>query len=267
MKQVMSPDDERVLRKHGFLTAAFGAISVNRRVASMDGHEEGLVDSLEMVPVWLRTYVADVLRYIEYEQRALPIALICEHVAASKKEGAKSSATLLSKEPKPEPSFFYFSRMETDFLLKLMKDEGFPESLTGLKLKHTMQKVASGHWASLTEEKKQHWKDKARADFDKKMKAWRAGGKNQPAVEKKQDKAISKPEIDEILHSSNISFQDADAEGLVAMEQRIQQLTQTLSRIGRVLDRHREGSFDSDPIPEADAESAESMRKRAQSRS
>lgn len=265
MKQVMSSDDEQVLRNHGFLTASFGAISVNRRDDSTDGHGEGLVDSLDMVPVWLRTYVADVLRYIEYERRALPIALICEHLAASKKEGAKSSAALLIKEPKPEPSFFYFSRTESDFILNLMKDEGFPDCLTGLQLKRTMQKVASSYWAALTEEKKQQWKDKARADFEKKMKAWRAGKKKLPAGEKKQDNASSKPEIYEILHSSKISFQDADAEGVVAMEQRIQQLTQTLSRIGRVLDRHREGSFDSDPQPRSDTESAESMQKRVQS--
>ena len=39
---------------------------------------------------------------------------------------------------------------------------------------------------------------------------------------------------------NKISFQAADAEGITAMEQRIQQLTQALSRVGRVLDRHRE---------------------------
>jgi CW-type Zinc Finger/Protein SET DOMAIN GROUP 2 C-terminal/SET domain len=265
MKQVMSQDDDQVLRNHGFLTASFGAISVNRRDASVNGRSESLVDSLDMVPVWLRTYVADALRYIEYERRALPIALICDHLSASKKAGAKFSATQLTKEPKPEPAFFYFSRTESDFILNLMKSEGFPESLTGLQLKHTMQKVASSYWNALTEEKKQYWKDKARADFEKKMKAWRTGKRKQPAVEKMQDKGRSKPEISEILHSSKISFQDADAEGVVAMEQRIQQLAQTLSRIGRVLDRHREESFGSDPQPGSDAECAESMQTRVQS--
>lgn len=56
MKEVMSEDDERTLRNHGFGTAAFGAISVNRHKA----HDflDNDLDSMDLVPVWLKTYVA-----------------------------------------------------------------------------------------------------------------------------------------------------------------------------------------------------------------
>lgn len=263
MKQVMSPDDDQVLMNHGFLTASFGAISVNRRVASSVGNGDALADSLDNVPVWLRTYVADVLRYIEYERRALPIALICEHLATSKKGGQKSSTVVMTKEPKSEPAFFYFSRTESQFVLSLLKKQGMPDSLTGLQLKHAMQKVASGYWGALTDEKKQDWKNRARANFEKKLKLWRSGKRKLP--DKNQEKEKSKPEIHDILHSSKISFQDADAEGVVAMEQRIQQLSQTLSRVGRALDRHREGSFDTDNRSMCETESPESLRKMVQS--
>ena len=48
---------------------------------------------------------------------------------------------------------------------------------------------------------------------------------------------------DETMEAKTISIADADAEGFSAMEQRIQQLAQSLSRVGRVLDRHRESVF------------------------
>jgi CW-type Zinc Finger len=140
----------------------------------------------------------------------------------------------------------------------LMNKEGFPESLSGLQLRHAMQKVASSHWSSLSVEEKKSWKDKAQMDYEKKMKQWRSASKQISADENKRNRNKAKIEIDEILHRSKISFQDADAEGVVAMEQRIQQLTQTLSRVGRVLDRHREDILDSDP-GEVDTEN---MRKR-----
>jgi len=251
MKQVMSQDDEQVLKNHGFLTAAFGAIGVNRRQTAGDGHGEVLVDSLAMIPVWLRTYVADTLRYIEYERRALPIALICDHISSSREDDdeEESLPSQPTKAPGPEPAFFYFSRTESAFIKGLLRQEGFPDSLTGLQLKHTMQRVASSYWFALPEEKRQLWKEKARANHERKLTAWRAAQKIQQSNTgkgKKKEKAKSKPAIDDILHSSNISFQDADAEGVAAMEQRIQQLTQSLSRVGRVLDRHREASFDSE---------------------
>ena len=249
MKQVMSEDDDLVLRNHGFHTAAFGAISVNRREASASGVNDSLVDSLETVPVWLKTYVADALRYIEYERRALPISLICEHLSTVKrKKEDKASSVVPLKEPGREPSFFYFSRVEHEFLRSLLRKKGFPESANGLELKHAMQKVASAYWQSLADDKKQYWKCRAQADYEKKRKAWLAqrkgskppkGSKGKMGSKKSFPKA--KPEISDVLHKSKISFEDADAEGVSAMEQRIQQLTQTLSRVGRVLDRHREG--------------------------
>ena len=45
------------------------------------------------------------------------------------------------------------------------------------------------------------------------------------------------------IEQKEITFADAEAEGLSAMEQRIQQLAQSLSRVGRVLDRHRESEY------------------------
>ena len=283
MKQVMSPDDEQILLSHGFLTAAFGAISVNRRADKISGISDDLVDSLDIVPVWLRTYVADALRYIEYERRALPIALICEHLStsSSKKDEADDPVENLvvepSKEKKQASSFFYFLSKQSDFLRDLMKKEGFPETLKGLQFRHAMQKVASNYWSSLPDERKKYWKEQAQLDYErrlhetvevrKKTSSEQQNGlkkktKDGSAEEKRKmtesKRGKSKPEIEDILHSSKISFQDADAEGVVAMEQRIQQLTQTLSRVGRVLDRHREGVFESDPQNVVDAEQ---MRK------
>ena len=272
MKQVMSPDDEHILRSHGFFTAAFGAISVNRRADSIAGISEDLVGSLDIVPVWLRTYVADTLRYIEYERRALPIALICEHMStsSSKKDGTDVIAVDLiaepSKERKHASSFFYFLRNQSDFLRDLVKKEGFPETIKGLQFRHAMQKVASNYWSGLSDDQKKYWKEQAQLDFDKRLhessvRNQKKSSEHLNGIKKKtkdlftEDKrkiaeskrVNSKPEIQEILHTSKISFQDADAEGVVAMEQRIQQLTQTLSRVGRVLDRHREGLFETCP--------------------
>ena len=277
MKQVMSPDDEQILQCHGFLTAAFGAISVNRRADTTSGIGEDLVDSLDIVPVWLRTYVADTLRYIEYERRALPIALICEHLstASSSTDGkidelAEDLAEEPSKERKQTSSFFFFLRNQSDFLHDLMKKEGFPDNLKGLQFRHAMLKVASNYWSGLPDEKKKYWKEQARLDFDKRNKESQSAQKKisvdclkkkskEVSLEEKRKSAElkrgkSKPEIQDILNSSKISFQDADAEGVVAMEQRIQQLTQTLSRVGRVLDRHRESLFERAPQNAMDAE-------------
>jgi hypothetical protein len=130
MKQVMSREDSDILLKHGFNTAAFGAVSFNHHSKSnapesvpskpkSDKDErtqlgelllelsssptrpnsdkpsvsrnvseaieqvlssnsvipDSSEDSIENVPIWLRTYVADTLRYIEYERRALPVRL------------------------------------------------------------------------------------------------------------------------------------------------------------------------------------------------
>jgi hypothetical protein len=94
--------------------------------------------------------------------------------------------------------------------------------------------------------------------YQLKLKDWR-DAKKKPSLSKKDNRnGNAKPGISEILHSSKISLHDANAEGVVAMEQRIQQLTQSLSRVGRVLDRHREGCSSLNG-------SADSMRKRVHS--
>jgi hypothetical protein len=263
MKQVMSEDDEKVLKNHGFLTAAFGAISVNRHMVTSTGQGQALSDSLENVPVWLRTFVADVLRYIEYERRALPISLICDHLSSAKKQSNRDTSPRVLKEPtKPENTFFFFSRTETDFVQSLLKQQGFPEGASGIHLRQAMQKVASTYWNALDEEAKQPWKDKALVDFERKKKDWRAAQRKASKENKglpktspntntqTEKKAKRKPKAGSkaAISASTVSFEDADAEGVSAMEQRIQQLTQALSRVGRVLDRHQEACFDSKTV-------------------
>jgi hypothetical protein len=278
MKQVMSDDDEKVLRNHGFLTAAFGAISVNRHMVTSTGRGQALLDSLENVPVWLRTFVADVLRYIEYERRALPISLICDHISSAKKQNDRVASPRISKEPtKPENPFFFFSRTETDFVQTLLKQQGFPEGVTGIHLRQAMQKVASTYWNALDEEGKQPWKQKALVDFERKKKAWRADQRK--ASKESKDLSKTSPNVSTqteqnrkrkpktgskaALSASTVSFEDADAEGVSAMEQRIQQLTQALSRVGRVLDRHREDCFDSETISHLDSEGVETALRKS----
>lgn len=254
MKRVMADDDDRILQSHGFQTAAFGAISINRRQQSTSEGRDSLIDSMDFVPVWLRTYIADTLRYIEYERRALPIALICDHLV-TKRSGSslvtvETEIANTEKEPsRPEPAFFYFVRTSEKFLLSLIEKEGGETNVTGMRKQHALNKVGAAYWNELSEDKKQVFKDQAWAEFEKKKKAWRSEkgkvkktgkGKNAKKDTKIKSKGKSKPDISDILHSSSVSFQDADAEGISTMEQRIQQLTQTLSRVGRVLDRHRE---------------------------
>jgi hypothetical protein len=251
MKVVMSEDDERVLRSHGFLTAAFGPISVNRRQALE-------CDSLDFVPVWLRTYVADTLRYIEYERRALPISLICDHLSSMEGNVEKSGPVdRPSREPtKPEPSFFFFTRTQADFVNSLMKKEGIPESLSGLQRRQAFNKVAANFWQTLPEEKKEYWKQQSVQDFEKRLRAWK-GSKSSTDGSKGSKKLKKKrPAIDEMLRASKLTFQDADAEGISAMEQRIQQLTQSLSRVGRVLDRHCECSLKDELVSAGETDTA-----------
>ena len=282
MKKVMAEDDERVLRSHGFQTAAFGAVSFNRREQSSCGRVVQPVDSMDFVPIWLRTFVADTLRYIEYERRALPIALICDHLTTknSSKVTREVRPSAPEKEPsRAEPAFFYFVRTEEKFLLSLIGNG--EEGLSGIHRKHALNKVGAAHWNKLSEVEKQAYKDKAQAEFEKKKKALlgdkkkkeksRPGAtkgkpnKNASATNGKHNKKLSnEPEIGEPYMSSSVSFQDADAEGISTMEQRIQQLTQTLSRIGRVLDRHRENLIEDEAsnglaTSEIDASSLQSL--------
>lgn len=246
MKQVMSEDDQKVLGNHGFRTAAFGAISINRRDG--DSVNQHLSDTMDIVPVWLKTYAADTLRYIEYERRALPITLVCDQMSpdtTTSKEEEKNdepSKAKAAKEPtRPESSFFFFARRQSERIGKILKDKGFDK--TGLELQTAKQKVAAAYWNSLSDEKKEFWKQESAKEFEKKKKEWKA----QQAKERKKANAKKLPPTEtkttpeEKEKSGPISFQDADAEGVSAMEHRIQHLTQALSRVGRVLDRHREG--------------------------
>ena len=262
MKQVMSKEDSELLLKHGFNTAAFGAVSFNHHMSSVD--TQATPDSIENVPIWLRTFVADCLRYIEYERRALPVALLCNQMERMEKEqkqlkkarrkkvddtGAVESAApkLKSVAPsKPMSSYFYFLLSQRDVWDALTRKE-HPD-LKGLELSHAVGKVASQAWSKLSDEEKQIWRQKA-------IKEWKTNGGIHQTSKSKEDSTEFGKEVDEteqndtpIDHGSNmeaktISIAAADAEGFSAMEQRIQQLAQSLSRIGRVLDRHREIVF------------------------
>lgn len=281
LKEIMSDEDERALQNHGFATAAFGAISVNRHNASGSEAGKALMDSMENVPVWLRTYVADTLRYIEYERRALPISLICEDLSTPKVDtpildGATKDAPLPvdtktkddeaavdeeseveDEKPikgwRPMPSFFFYSRVNKEEFRKLLKEEGFEEKdLPGLEYTRALKRVAAAQWKPLSDAEKLRWKKKAEKEWEKNGGPERAllekkrkeGGSVDAKAKQKAKKARKsgpkKESLQSKLESSGISFQTADAEGVAAMEQRIQQLTQSLSRVGRVLDRHRE---------------------------
>jgi hypothetical protein len=50
---------------------------------------------MENVLIWLRTYVVDTLGYIEYECRALPIALLCNHFETKEAALDKSANTVV----------------------------------------------------------------------------------------------------------------------------------------------------------------------------
>eukprot|EP00571_Detonula_confervacea_P014493 CAMPEP_0172307760 /NCGR_PEP_ID=MMETSP1058-20130122/8537_1 /TAXON_ID=83371 /ORGANISM="Detonula confervacea, Strain CCMP 353" /LENGTH=3131 /DNA_ID=CAMNT_0013020015 /DNA_START=168 /DNA_END=9563 /DNA_ORIENTATION=+ len=282
MKKVMSKEDSELLLKHGFNTAVFGAVSFNHHVSNVD--PQSSPDSIENVPVWLRTYVADCLRYIEYERRALPVALLCNQMERMEKKQGKSKAPnpkkekpLLSKESspaksksiagsKPMTSYFYFLQSQREHWESIARQEHGPE-LKGLEFSQAVNKEASRVWGNLNEEEKQSWKNKSIADWKKN------GGKEKAKLEeerqrslKKDPKETAKPsdkqktgaipkdegknkendlsaDNDGTIEAKTISFADADAEGCSAMEQRIQQLAQGLSRVGRVLDRHRESVF------------------------
>lgn len=278
-KKVMSEDDDAILKRHGFQTAAFGAISVNRRKANINTEAHSILDSMNIVPVWLRTYVADTLRYIEYERRALPIALICNdlfvdtpgttEVASSSIKNAEESIEILEEDDKPvkgskpEPTFFFYSRTQREYFVSLLAEDVNKKQLSGIELKREIQKLASIHWKSLDQESKEEWKAKAIEDWEKnggrekaklELQRVKKGVKNNKTSTKSvnskketksgkvntESKGSQKGKTEPLRPKQSVSFQQADAEGVSAMEQRIQQLTQSLSRIGRVLDRHRE---------------------------
>lgn len=283
MKKVMGEEDERILKRHGFQTAAFGAVSVNRRKATNLDTKEASLDSMDFVPIWLRTYVADTLRYVEYERRALPIALICNELSSDGKDG-KTGGLIEQIEPprveceededkpikgsKPEPTFFYYSRTQREHFISILMEKDSKRSLTGIDLKREIQRLASSHWKELDAEKKKYWKKQAIEEWERnggkekaRLEEERSDRKSKSKNAKSTTKSTAKKESTKQGSSKNekkkaastrkddkpaagrISFQAADGEGISAMEQRIQQLTQTLSRVGRVLDRHREESL------------------------
>ncbi len=276
-KKVMADDDIAILKRHGFQTAAFGAVSVNRRKATNSAFEDSSLDSMDFVPIWLRTHVADILRYIEYERRALPIALISNQISRDKDESEsgkndkkKDTNATTKKEPgkrdnekpikgsKPEPTFFFFLRRKRESWISSLVEENKNGAMTGADIEREIKKMASAEWKTYDDKAKDHWKELAVAEWEKN------GGKKKAALEQQRQKKLEqskntkepKPaskskkvtnakanestEDDTNSSMKKISFQAADAEGVTAMEQRIQQLTQALSRVGRVLDRHRE---------------------------
>jgi len=254
-KQVMSDEDDRILKNHGFLTAVFGAVAVNRRESCALKHGSALLDSLDFVPIWLKTYVADVLRYVEYERRALPIALICEQ----SKEGKESHGEILAGDhnAQPDSGFPFFIKSQADIILEAVKKENPDCSDSDLASK--TRKLGANLWRELPADKRQRWQVAAREDFEK-----RQNGKVVPADQKsrKQQKTIEKllgREDDGLasLISNEFEFQEADSEGMNAMSQRVQQLTAVLSRVGRVLDRHRESHL---ATMQSDPDSADALR-------
>ncbi|KAL3919748.1 MAG: hypothetical protein SGILL_003598 [Bacillariaceae sp.] len=304
-KQVMAQDDSKILERHGFQTAAFGAVSVNRRKVTNGDFSGTELDSMEYVPIWLRTFVADTLRYIEYERRALPISLICNEITEDskpkkKEEGSKpkkreeaskrdsDAPKKTSKKPqqavapksvddkpikghRPTSSFFFFSNRRREHFVSEFMKTGNKECLTGRAFESALKKVASEEWKTLTQDVKDHWKEQSIDDWKKnggeekaRLEAERvkrlqqksdsgAVSVTKKATAKKEDKKATakKEELQDKFEendseTSRISFQAADAEGISAMEQRIQQLTHSLSRVGRILDRHRERIGSSD---------------------
>lgn len=135
-KKVMSSEDNKALKRHGFHTATFGAVSFFKKEKRLDQQEEA-TSSIENVPVWLRTYAADVLRYIEYERRGLPSALICNTLNNSmesdnnKNNKKKQQELLQSMKQKnstttgtssnKKNAYFYFLRVEYDSLEKIVR--------------------------------------------------------------------------------------------------------------------------------------------------
>ena len=274
MKQVMSAEDETILTNHGFGSAAFGAVSFNRYKLLGGMPSTARLHSIEYVPIWLRTYVADILRYIEYERRALPVALLCDHLDNFKVKPSKSFGKTKAKiiqtahqkvkraiRDKPENIFFYYCRQQRQHFTKILREQGKLENVKGLELEQTVKKAIGNAWKSLSEDMKATWKQRLLDDWKKSIevgkKLLRAGGE---VVDSDPEKTIDnqrksegptngakrkKFENDDPLNTSKISFEAADAEGVSAMEQRIQQLTHALSRIGRVLDRHRQTALGS----------------------
>jgi len=167
---------------------------------------------------------------------------------------------------KPQPTYFFYVQNHREHFASTVNKDG--TKLKGLELSRAINAVASDAWSNLSDEEKQSWKQKAiesweisggpeRARLEEARKAMLATNRhkslNEAAVlmEKQLEAAFAQEKKDAVNKKSNafntsttygkdITFEAADAEGYSAMEQRIQQLAQSLSRVGRVLDRHRE---------------------------
>ena len=239
-KKVMAAEDAKLLESHGFRTAAFGASAVNRRETRVTKHGTDLSDSLDIVPVWLKTYVADVLRYIEYERRALPIALIC---SKTKEEKEESESDVVKETTDMSNVFAFFIKSQAEHLIERAKEE--VESQSDSEIMQRARKIGAETWRTLSSERKQRWRESAMKDAEKRLtekKERKSTEKNKKAKKDILDGLTESSDISKLI-SNEFEFQEADSEGMNAMGQRIQQLTGALSRVGRVLDRHREGVF------------------------
>lgn len=241
MKEVMSEEDERCLLNHGYSTASFGAISYNRHKQQESGFDldDSTLDSMDIVPVWLRTYVADTLRYIEYERRALPISLICEHVdnftepvsGTVQVEAENASVLVNDVEPdessidgsekvtkgsRPTPSFFFYAKSREKYFHSLLLEEGLSSDVSGLELRRAIQTIAGRHWRQLSEKEKLGWKKKSEKDWAKKNpgmaivkqdRKQKKKAKAKAKAPKSKHKDEKESMIESKLGSAKISFQ------------------------------------------------------------
>ncbi len=76
---------QSVLRRNSPLAVRFASLAKGSLKQTPNPTDTSLLSQYDLtvnnqtLPVWLRTYTADTLRYIEYERKALPIALIHNH--------------------------------------------------------------------------------------------------------------------------------------------------------------------------------------------
>mmetsp|Transcript_25700 Transcript_25700/g.39822 ORF Transcript_25700/g.39822 Transcript_25700/m.39822 type:complete len:1457 (+) Transcript_25700:106-4476(+) len=69
--KTLTSDHIDALERHGFGTSVFGAASLK------EDNED-----MENVPIWLRMFAAEVLLYIEYERKTLPLKLISNQISS-----------------------------------------------------------------------------------------------------------------------------------------------------------------------------------------
>mmetsp|Transcript_49199 Transcript_49199/g.96205 ORF Transcript_49199/g.96205 Transcript_49199/m.96205 type:complete len:1958 (-) Transcript_49199:139-6012(-) len=220
MKKVISADDKKILQHHGFGTAAFGEVSSILRESS--------TDSMSFVPTWLQTFVAVCLRYIEYERRALPSALV---MADLEKQKLRSDALIsltddelallstdidqvaplpktVSLKPitgtKPSPPYFHFLNKNRKSVIDEVKNL-YPDLIDGQEFNKCVQKRAGDMWKNFSDEKRDKWKHYAQKDWSTKKGPKKAIAEKKRKLEvQKAEKAVKKREtlqgkIDKIL--------------------------------------------------------------------